>query len=283
MSYDLHEPRSLDEATALLATHGDDAVAMAGATALVLLMKQGLIRPGHVVGLRRIDALRGIRSADGALWIGALTTHREAERSGAVRSHSAALADAFATVATVRIREQATVGGNIAHADPAQDPPPMLIALDAVAEVAGPGGARRDVPLDGFFVDHLTTALAPAEIVVGIRVPAVAAGTRATYVKFLPGSQDDYATVAVAVALRMDDGRIGDVRVVLGAVGATPIRARAAEDALRGGPATPERIAEAAALVRDAVDPTSDIRGTAGYKREMARVWTQRAIASLVA
>ena len=283
MSYDLHEPRSLDEATALLETHGDDAVAMAGATALVLLMKQGLIRPGHVVGLRRIDALRGIQSAGGDLWIGALTTHREAERSGAVRSHSAALADAFATVATVRIREQATVGGNIAHADPAQDPPPMLIALDAVAEVAGPGGARRDVPLDGFFVDHLTTALAPAEIVVGIRVPAVAAGTRATYVKFLPGSQDDYATVAVAVALRMDDGRIGDVRVVLGAVGATPIRARVAEDALRGDPATPERIAEAAALVRDAVDPTSDFRGTAGYKREMARVWTQRAITSLVA
>lgn len=283
MTYDLHEPGSLDEATALLAAHGDDAAAMAGATALVLLMKQGLIRPGHVVGLRRIDALRGIRASDGALWIGALTTHREAERSGAVRAHSAALADAFATVATVRIREQATVGGNIAHADPAQDPPPMLIALDAVAEVAGPNGARRDIPLDGFFVDHLTTVLVPAEIVVAIRVPALATGTRATYVKFLPGSQDDYATVSVAVALRVEDGRVGDVRVVLGAVGPTPVRARAAEDALRGGPATRERIAEAAALVRDAVDPTSDVRGSAGYKREMARVWTERAIASLVA
>ena len=282
MSFDLHQPTSLDEATALLATHGDDAVAMAGATALVLLLKQGLIKPAHVVGLRRIEAMRGIKS-QGALWIGALTTHREAEMSPAVRAHSAALADAFATVATVRIREQATVGGNMAHADPAQDPPPMLIALDAVAEIAGPKGARREVPLDAFFVDHLTTVLEAGEIVTGIRVPAVAKGTRATYVKFLPGSKDDYATVSVAAALRLDDGKVADVRIVLGSVGPTPIRVRAAEDALRGGAATATRIAEAAALVRDAVDPTSDLRGSAGYKRDMARVWTQRALASLVA
>ena len=283
MSYDLHQPTSLDEATALLATHGDDAIAMAGATAVVLLMKQGLLRPAHVVGLRRIDALRGIRTSDGTLWIGAMTTHREAERSAAVRGHSAALADAFATVATVRIREQATVGGNIAHADPAQDPPPMLIALDAVAEIAGPKGARREVPLERFFVDHLTTVLAPGEVLIGMRVPPVHSGTRATYVKFLPGSQDDYATVSVAAAVRMDDGRIADARVVLGAVGPTPIRARAVEDALRGSPPSAQRIADAAALVRDAVDPTSDGRGSAGYKRDMARVWTERAISSLVA
>jgi carbon-monoxide dehydrogenase medium subunit len=246
-------------------------------------MKQGLLRPAHVVGLRRITAMRGIRAVDGALWIGALTTHREAERSPAVSAHSAALAAAFATVATVRIREQATVGGNIAHADPAQDPPPMLIALDGVAEVAGPGGTRRDAPLDGFFVDHLTTSLRPGELVVGIRVPAVAHTTRATYVKFLPGSQDDYATVSVAATLRVEGDRIADARVVLGSVGPTPIRVRAAEDALRGGPATAARFAEAAALVRDAVDPTSDGRGSAGYKREMARVWTERALASLAA
>ena len=283
MSYDLHQPTSIDEATALLAAHGDDAVAMAGATAVVLLMKQGLLRPAHVVALRRVEALRGIRQANGALWIGALTTHREAERSAAIRAHCAALADAFATVATVRIREQATVGGNVAHADPAQDPPPMLIALDAVAEIAGPNGARREIPLGDFFVDHLTTVLEPGEILVGIRVPKVTSGTRATYVKFLPGSQDDYATVSVAATSRVENGRIADLRVVLGAAGPTPIRARAVEDALRGGPATAERIADAAALVRDAVDPTSDGRGSAGYKREMARVWTERALSSLVA
>ena len=159
----------------------------------------------------------------------------------------------------------------------------MLIALDATAEVAGPQGARRDIPLESFFVDHLTTALRRGEILVGIRVPAVAAGTRATYVKFLPGSQDDYATVSVAATLRLDGDRVGDARVVLGAVGPTPIRARAVEDALRGGPATPGRIAVAAALARDAVDPTSDVRGSAGYKRDMARVWTERALVSLLA
>ena len=159
----------------------------------------------------------------------------------------------------------------------------MLIALDAVAEIAGPKGARREVPLDAFFVDHLTTVLEAGEIVTGIRVPAVAKGTRATYVKFLPGSKDDYATVSVAATLRVDDGKVADVRIVLGSVGPTPIRVRAAEDALRGGAATATRIAEAAALVRDAVDPTSDLRGSAGYKRDMARVWTQRALASLIA
>jgi carbon-monoxide dehydrogenase medium subunit len=283
VSYDHHEPASVDEATDLLARYGDDAVAMAGATALVLLMKQGLVKPAHVVGLRRIDALRGIRADERGLWIGALTTHREAERSPAVRGHCAALADAFGSVATVRIREQATVGGNVAHADPAQDPPPMLIALDAVAMVAGRAGARRETPLDGFFVDQLATALAPGEVILGIRVPPLAAGARATYVKFLPGSQDDYATVSVAAALRMDGGRVADARVALGAVGPTPIRARAVEDALRGQTPSPERIGAAAALVRDAVDPISDHRGSAGYKREMARVWTERALRSLVA
>ncbi len=283
MSFDLHEPTEVADATALLARYGDDAVAMAGATAVVLLLKQGLIRPAHIVGLRRIAALRGIRADANGLWIGALATHREAERSSAVRAHCPALADAFAKVATVRIREQATVGGNIAHADPAQDPPPMLIALDATLEIAGPGGARRSASLDGFFVDQLTTTLAPGEIVVGVRVPPLAAGTRATYVKFLPGSQDDYATVSVAAAVRREGGRIADLRVTLGAVGPTPIHARAVEDALRGEAPTPARIADAAALVRDAVDPISDTRGGAAYKREMARLWTERALRSLVA
>ena len=283
MSFDLHQPTSLDEATALLARHGDDAVVMAGATALVLLMKQGLLRPAHVVDLRRLDALRGVRRKDGSLWIGALATHREAERSADVRAHCPALSATFASVATIRIREQATVGGNVAHADPAQDPPGMLVALDAVAEIAGPNGARREAPLDGFFVDHLTTSLAPSEIVTGIRVPALAAGTRATYIKFLPGSQDDYATVSVAATLRVADGRVADARVVLGAAGPTPIRARAVEDALRGDAPTPQRVRDAAALAREAVDPVSDGRGSADYKREMARVWTERAMSSLLA
>jgi carbon-monoxide dehydrogenase medium subunit len=254
---------------------------MAGATALVLLMRQGLVRPAHVVSLR--DAgLSGIRrEPDGALWIGATTTIQDAATSGMVRAHSPALADAFVHVATVRIRCQATVGGNLAHADPAQDPPPMLIALGAEVELARAGGKRRRMAVEDFLVDQFTTAIEPGELLVRVRVPPLAPGTRATYVKFLPRTEDDYATVSVAAAVRVADGRIADVRIALGSVGATAIRARRTEEALRG--ADPGAIADAATLVRDEIDPIDDIRGSAKYKREMARVWTERAVRSLLA
>ncbi len=283
MSYAYHEPSELDEALALLARHGDDAHAVAGATAFMLLYRQGLLRPSHVVGLRRVRSLGGIRDDGGALVIGATATHREAERSPLVARHCAALARAFASVATVRVRNQATVGGNLAHADPAQDPPAMLLALDAAVTAVSPGGTR-EIPLAELFVDVLTTSLAPGELITAVRVPALAPGTRAAYVKFLPRTADDYATVSVAATLRRsEDGRVADVRVVLGAVGPTPIRATSAEDALRGAAPDAARIAEAAALARDAADPIDDVRGSAAYKREMARVWTERALRSLVA
>jgi len=280
VSFELFRPRSLDDALALLARH-QDAHVMAGATALVLLMRQGLVRPDRVVSLR--DAgLGGIRrEPDGSLWMGATTTIRDAETSDAVRSHSAALAATFGDVATLRVRCQATVGGNLAHADPAQDPPPMLIALGAEVEIARAGGARRSMAVEAFLVDQFTTALDPGELLVGVRVPAVPPGTRATYVKFLPKTADDYATVSVAAAVRMDGERIADARIALGSVGATAVRARRTEDALRG--ATVRAIGDAAALVRDEIAPIDDLRGTSAYKREMARVWTERAVRSLVA
>src|SRR5215471_6636477 len=139
--YDWQEPESIEEAVALLGGADDDVHLIAGGTALVLLLKQGLVRPDRIVALRRIAALRGIRRTPaGGLEIGALATHRDAETSPLVAGHAPALAQAFASVATIRIRNQATVGGNIAHADPAQDPPPMLLALDAEADLAGPTG-----------------------------------------------------------------------------------------------------------------------------------------------
>ncbi len=196
-------------------------------------------------------------------------------------AHCRALAETFGRVATVRVRCQATVGGNIAHADPAQDPPPMLIALGAEVELARAGGARRRVAVERFLVDQFATALERGELLVGVRVPPLAPGTRATYVKFLPRTEDDYATVSVAAAVRVADGRITDARIALGSVGGTAIRARRTEEALRG--AAPGAIADAAALVRDEIDPIDDIRGSAAYKREMARVWTERAVRSLVA
>ena len=282
MTYDYHEPREVAEALDLLVKHGEDAHLIAGGTATVLLLRQGLIRPGHVISLRAIGALAGIdRGHDGGLRIGATATHRQAERSADVRALSPALTNAFASVATVRIRNQATVGGNLAHADPAQDPPPMLAALGAAVTVVSPRGARS-IAVEDLAVDHFTTTLAGDEIITEVIVPPLAPGTRATYVKFLPRTADDYATVSVAAAMRLADGVVADTRIVLGAVGPTPIRARAAEAALAGAKPSRERLAQAAALVRDEVDPLDDLRGSAEYKREMARVWTERALLALV-
>ena len=282
MTYDYHEPREVAEALHLLVKHGEDAHLIAGGTATVLLLRQGLIRPGHVISLRAIGALSGIgRAPDGGLRIGATATHRQAERSADVRALSPALTNAFASVATVRIRNQATVGGSLAHADPAHGPPPMLAALGAAVTAVSPRGARS-IAVEDLAVDHFTTTLAGDEIITEVIVPPLAPGTRATYVKFLPRTADDYATVSVAAAMRLADGVVADARIVLGAVGPTPIRARAAEAALAGAKPSRERLAQAAALVRDEVDPLDDLRGSAEYKREMARVWTERALLALV-
>ncbi len=279
MSFDYHAATSVEEARAYLARYGEDAIVMAGGTSVVVLMKQGLLRPAHVVSVRGIAPLRGIARDDGALRIGAVATLREAERSALVRAYCAALADAFAAVATVRIRNQATVGGALAHADPAQDPPVILVALGAEVETS----ARR-VPLDGFCTDVLTTVLGADELITAVRVPAMPPGASATYLKFLPRTQDDYATVSVgAVVARGADGAVTHLRVALGAVGPTVLRATAVEAALTGTRPNDRTIAEAAALARDAVEPFSDGRGSAAYKREMARVWTERALRVVLA
>jgi carbon-monoxide dehydrogenase medium subunit len=283
VTYDYHEPESVAEALDLLARHGEDAHLVAGATAFTLLWRQGLLRPGHVIGLRRIAALGDITTSDGGLVIGATVTHRAIERSQEVAGYCAALTRTFASVATVRVRNQATIGGNLAHADPAQDPPPMLIALGAEVVATSTAGERA-IAVDELFVDVFTTSLRPGEIITSVRLPALAAGTRATYLKFLPRTADDYATVSVAAALRLaNDGTVADVRVALGAAGPTPIRARSAEDALRGARPDAKRIADAAARVETDIEPFDDVRGSAAYKREMARVWTERALTSLAA
>jgi len=282
VTYDYHEPESVPEALALLARYGEDAHLVAGATAFTLLWRQGLLRPGHVIGLRRIASLGGITTADGGLVIGATVTHREIERSAEVSRYCPALTSAFASVATVRVRNQATLGGNLAHADPAQDPPPMLMALGA-AVVAVSAAGERTIAVDDLFVDVFTTSLRADEILTSVRLPALARGTRATYVKFLPRTADDYATVSVAATLRVgDDGRVADVRVALGACGPTPVRARSVEAALTGSRPDAKRVADAAARVTADIHPFDDVRGSADYKRDMARVWTERALTSLL-
>jgi aerobic carbon-monoxide dehydrogenase medium subunit len=278
MSFELHQPATLDEALQLVAGLGDDAVVVAGGTAVAVLSRLGLIRPDHVVSLHRLTALRGVSVRRDSVCLGALTTLRAIETSPEVRERCGALADACAAVASVRIREQGTIGGNVVHADPAQDPPPVLIALGATAVIARADG-ERESPLDGFFTDWFTVALAPDELLVELRVPALAHDARTTYLKFLPRTADDYATVSVAALARIDgEGRVADARVVLGAAGPTPIRAHAVERAIVGATPSVGAIDEAAALVRDEVDPIDDGRGSAAYKREMARVWTARAL-----
>ena len=276
-------PATLEEAIGLLADADGETHLMAGGTSLALLMKNGLVSDGLIVDLGRIPGLDDIRVADGGgLEIGALASLRSVERDSVVRQRQPALADAVARVATVRIRNQGTLGGNLAHADPAQDPPAMLLALDAEVEVRGPRGART-LPLGDLFVDVFETSLAPDEILTTVRVPAPAPGSRARYEKFLPRTADDYATVSVAARVTLDGDSIRDARVVVGAAGPTPIRVTAAENALRGRPTNDVDLEAVAAAARDAVDPVDDVRGSADYKREMAGVWAARAVGRLLA
>ena len=276
--FDYVEPASLGEALEAVARDGDNAIVMAGGTAVVLLLKQDLIRPARVLALRRLDALRGIAS-DGTLRIGALETHAAIARSRPVHEHAPALAATFASVATVRIREQATVGGNLAHADPAQDPPVTLLALDAVIVVASSARGERRIPIAELFVDLFETSLEPDELVLRVEIPPLPDGARATYKKFLPRSADDYATVSVAAVLARDaSGRCTHARIALGAAGPVPLRARDAERSLEGHVVDDSAIHQAGALAAAETDPIEDLRGGADYKRAMAAVWTERAL-----
>lgn len=282
-TFDYHSATSSGEALDLLGRYGDDAHLMAGGTSLMLMMEQGLVQPGHVVGIRGVGALQGVKALPGGgLEIGAITTHRQAERAPEVSAYCPILSEMFSRVATIRVRNQATVGGNLVHADPAQDPPPMLLALDAEVVISGKSG-ERTVPIDGFFRDFFETAVAEGELLTSVRLPALAAGTRAIYIKFLPRTEDDYATVSVAATMRLGaNNRCEDVRVALGAAAPVPLRAKKVEAAVRGQQLTPDLINQAAELVRDEVDPIDDVRGSAKYKREMARVWTGRALNALL-
>lgn len=276
--FDYLEPETLDEALAHLAEDPEDTLVMAGGTALVILMKQDLIRPARVVGLRRLARLRAVEVEGAGLRLGALATHGALARSDAVRAHAPALAATFAAVATVRIREQATLGGNLAHADPAQDPPVTLLALDA-SVVATSKDRERTIPIEALFTDVFETSLEPAELILRVELPPLPPGARATYQKFLPNTLDDYATVSVAAVIATDaDGRCTHARIAVGGAGPVPFRAHEAEHALIGRRADDAAIREAAALVASAADPIDDLRGSADYKRAMAGVWAGRAL-----
>ena len=283
IDFEYHAPTSLDQVFDLLDKYGDDSRVMAGGTALVIQMKQRLSQPGHVIGMRRVGSLNAIESTPEGLRIGALCTQRQIENSELVGKELPLVADTFRKVATPRIRNMATIGGGLVNGDPNQDPPPSLIALGASAVMTSKSGDRV-VLLEEFFIDYYETDVQPGEILTSVMVPHAPAGSGSVYLKFLPRTADDYGTVNVAaVVSKEQDGTCKDVRIVLGAAGVTPIRAKDAEDALREKPLTDENIRAAAALVKDAVDPLEDFRGSAEYKTDMAEVFARRAVEQAMA
>ena len=283
IDFEYHAPTSLDQVFDLLDKYGDDSRVMAGGTALVIQMKQRLSQPGHVIGMRRVGSLNAIESTPEGLRIGALCTQRQIENSELVGKEVPLVADTFRKVATPRIRNMATIGGGLVNGDPNQDPPPSLIALGASAVMTSKSGDRV-VLLEEFFIDYYDTDVQPGEILTNVMVPHAPAGSGSVYLKFLPRTADDYGTVNVAaVVSKEQDGTCKDVRIVLGAAGVTPIRAKDAEDALRGKQLTDENIRAAAVLVKDAVDPLEDFRGSADYKTDMAEVFARRAVEQAMA
>ncbi|MDP2603729.1 MAG: xanthine dehydrogenase family protein subunit M [Deltaproteobacteria bacterium] len=277
--FEYRTPKNLKEVHATLKEFGTDAKLIAGGTALVIMMKQRLVRPSCLVSLRSVRGLNGIEVMDGGLRIGGLATHREVESSSLVRRRLPLLAETYHHVATIRVRNMATVGGGLAHADPNQDPPPTLIALGATVKATSANGSRV-IPLDEFFTDYYETVLKPDEIITEVFIPRLAANSGGAYLKFLPRTADDYGTVSAAAVLTLDKNKktISDVRIALGSVGVTPIRATAAEAVLRGQPVKAEAFAEAGEKAKEAVDPVSDFRGSAAYKKDMAAVFVRRAL-----
>ena len=282
--FEYRTPKNLKEVHASLKEFGTDAKLISGGTALVIMMKQRLVRPSCLVSLRSVRGLNGIEVKDGGLSIGGLATHRDVETSSLVRRRLPVLSETYHHVATIRVRNTASVGGGLAHADPNQDPPPTLIALGATVKATSANGSRV-IPLDEFFTDYYETVLNPDEIITEVFVPKMPPNSGSAYLKFLPRTADDYATVSAAAVLTLDKSKktISDVRIALGSVGTTPIRAKDAEALLRGQPVKPEAFREAAEKAKEAVDPMTDFRGSAGYKKEMAGVFVRRALEKALA
>lgn len=277
--FEYRTPKSLKEVHANLKEFGADAKLVAGGTALIIMMKQRLVRPSCLISLRSVRGLNGIELQNGGLRIGGLATHRQLETSPLIRRRLPMLGETYHHVATLRVRNMATVGGGLAHADPNQDPPPSLIALGATLKATSADGSRV-IPMDEFFKDYYETVLNPDELITEVMVPKLPPNSGAAYIKFLPRTADDYATVSAAAVLTLDKSNktIADVRIALGSVGVTPIRATAAEAVLRGQPLKTEAFAEAGEKAKEAVDPISDFRGSAGYKKDMAAVFVRRAL-----
>ncbi len=274
-------PTSLDEALALLAEHGDEAKVLAGGQSLLVFLRQGLLAPSYLIGLRGVAELRRLEpSPEGGLTVGAMVTQHALETSPLVRERFQALAEAAAVIASPPVRRQGTIGGNLCHADPTGDPPAALIALGAEVEIARVRERRR-LPVEELFRDYMEPAIEPDELLVAVHLPAPPLRFAAAYLKHrLRGV--DTALVGVGVGLKMDEDGItcADARIGLVGAGTTPIRAVEAEAVLRGGPATEERLAAAGEAAAEECAPFSDTEASEWYRREMVKVFVRRAAQS---
>jgi aerobic carbon-monoxide dehydrogenase medium subunit len=275
--FDYVRPSSLADAVQALSGGGDDAKVIAGGQSLLPLLRLRLAYPELLVDIGGLGELTGVRDAGDALAIGAMTTMYSLIRDPLVRAHCGLIAAAAATVADPAVRHRATIGGSLAHADPAGDLPAVISALDARLVATGPGGEREIAAAD-FFVDYLTTALAPGEILTAIRVPKLGPGWGFRYEKFQPTAQA-WAIVGVAALARRADGHVAEARVGLTNMGTIPVRARAAEAAAAGAEASRQALAAAGASADEGTDPPNDLRAAADYRRHLARVLTGRALA----
>jgi carbon-monoxide dehydrogenase medium subunit len=265
----------------LLTQLGSDAKLLAGGHSLLPMMKLRFAQPAHLIDLNRIDELRGVADHGDYVVIGAMTVENDLIESPVLRAKVPLLSEAATLIADPQVRNRGTIGGDIAHGDPANDHPALALALDASFSLQGPEG-RRDVKADDFFLGIYTTALAEDEILVSIRVPAFAARTGWAYEK-LKRKTGDWATAGAAVVLRLDAGVVSHVRIALTNVAPTAIRVATAEDALLGQALTDASINAAAEAAMAACDPAEDLRGDIEYKTAMAGQMLKRAIRAAAA
>jgi len=276
-AFEYHAPTSIIEASALLARLGEDAKILSGGQSLIPLMKLRLANPHHLVDINGIPGLSFIREAEGFLRIGALTRESDLDESELIRTRYPLIHDTSQVIADPVVRNLATIGGNLAHADPANDHPAAMLAAGAEIVAAGRGGERR-LPIESFFTGPFATALKADEILTEIRVPVPTARSAGAYLK-VERKVGDFATAAVAVQITLAANDLcSRIGIGLTNVGLTPIKAGKAEGALRGQRLDDKAIKEAARLAADAAQPAADLRGPVEYKKDLVRVLTVRAL-----
>ena len=278
----LHTPSSLDEASHILARYQGEARAIAGGTAVVLMLRQGLIRPPALVRLDQLRGMSDIALEDGVLRIGALATLRDLGASALVADRIPVLAAACRLVANVRVRNAATIGGNLAEADYASDPPGVLVALDARVRTRR-GDATREIPIVDLITDFYETLLGPDELISDLLVPIPPAEAHGVYLKYITRSAEDRPCLGSTAVVRRDAyGRLAEVRVSVGAVAGRPLRFPEVEAVARGQQPADELLQEIGRQYAERADPVGDVRGSADYRKEMIAIFVRRALQAAI-